>query len=365
MIKFIHGADFHLDAPFSALPPERAASRRVEQRDLLFRLVDLAANRKADLVLLAGDLLDSESVYAETLRALVQALGRICAPVFLAPGNHDFWSARSPYAAVPWPDNVHIFTSETPQAVPLPELGCTVYGAAFTASRSARSPLQTFRAPADGGVSIMVLHGEVGTQGDYGPIPPASIAASGLTYLALGHLHAASGLQKTGDTWWAYPGCPEGRGFDELGDKGVLFGTIDGGRVQTEFVPLAARRYQIRTVDVTGQDPAQALSSALPQTPAPDLCRIVLTGECGAEGVDLAALEALAAPYFYSVTVRDQTRIYRDIWSRAEEDTLTGLFLREMRERLECAGQEEQRALAEQAVRFGLAALEHGEDPFG
>ena len=31
MLKIIHGADFHLDAPFAALPPEQAAQRRAEQ----------------------------------------------------------------------------------------------------------------------------------------------------------------------------------------------------------------------------------------------------------------------------------------------------------------------------------------------
>ncbi len=28
MLKMIHGADFHLDSPFSGLSPERAAQRR-------------------------------------------------------------------------------------------------------------------------------------------------------------------------------------------------------------------------------------------------------------------------------------------------------------------------------------------------
>ena len=27
MLTILHGADFHLDAPFSSLPPERAAQR--------------------------------------------------------------------------------------------------------------------------------------------------------------------------------------------------------------------------------------------------------------------------------------------------------------------------------------------------
>ena len=34
MLKFIHAADFHLDSAFAALPPEKAAERRREQREL-------------------------------------------------------------------------------------------------------------------------------------------------------------------------------------------------------------------------------------------------------------------------------------------------------------------------------------------
>ena len=364
MIKFIHGADFHLDAPFAALPPDQAAQRRGEQRALLERFAGLARTRQVDLVLLAGDLLDGQETYTETIQALAQALGSIPAPVFLSPGNHDFWSPRSPYAAV-WPENVHIFTSETPQAFSLPNLGCVVYGAAFCDPSCDTSPLKGFRAPEEG-ASIMVLHGEVEGRGHYGPLSREDIADSGLTYLALGHVHACSGLQRAGKTWWAYPGCPEGRGFDELGDKGVLYGTIDGGVVSVEFVPLATRRYRIETVDVTGRAPEEALAALLPQTPSPDLCRILFTGE--SPGLSLPALEAMAAPCYYSVTLRDQTRMPVDLWRRVGEDTLTGLFLRTLRQRLEeaqTAQDEAGQALIQQAARFGLAALEHREDPFG
>lgn len=111
MLKIIHGADFHLDSPFSGLSPDQAARRRGEQRELLDRLAALAREKGADLVLLAGDLLDSERVYRETARALRSALGDIPCPVYIAPGNHDFYSPRSVWAALDWPENVHIFNS--------------------------------------------------------------------------------------------------------------------------------------------------------------------------------------------------------------------------------------------------------------
>ena len=356
MLKFIHAADFHLDAPFTALSGEEARARREEQRRLPERLAALCEREGADLLLLSGDLLDGERVYQETLQALSAALGRVRARVFLSPGNHDFYSPRSPYAGVKWPENVHIFSRSTLETVELPELNCAVHGAAFIAPSCDQSPLKGFSAPEDGKIHLMALHGDVDGKGRYGPIDPADIAASGLTYLALGHIHACSGLQKAGDTWWAYPGCPEGRGFDETGDKGVLAVTVDdGGAVSAEFVPLAGRRYEILTVDVTGaESPAAALEAALPAAPTGDCCRIVLTGERDTPP-DIPALTALAEPYYYSVTLRDHTRQRRELWARAGEDSLTGLFLRTLK-----SGQPEGLELA---ARFGLAALENGEDP--
>ena len=358
MLKLLHGADFHLDAPFAAISPEKARQRRAEQRQLLSRLADLAEEEGADLVLLSGDLLDGGETYQETVEALSHALGQIKAPVFIAPGNHDPYGPRSAYAGTAWPDNVHIFTSVQPEGVELPELGCVVHGAAFTTPQADRSPLMGFSAPRDGRIHLMTLHGDVAGQGRYGPIRPEDIAESGLTYLALGHIHACSGLQRAGETCWAYPGCPEGRGFDETGEKGVLSVTVeDDHTVSARFVPLAGRRYEIVEADVTGKDSAEAaLRAVLPPSPSGDCCRILLTGQRSFGAPDLAALTALAQPSYFSVSVRDNTRPLRDLWQRAGEDSLTGLVLRALKGEKEL----EDRELA---ARFALAALEHGEDP--
>ena len=222
MVRLIHAADFHLDSPFSGLDPEQAIRRRAEQRELLGRLAELARDRNADLVLLAGDLFDAERVFQETAKALAQHLESIPCPVLIAPGNHDFYSGRSPYATLRWPENVHIFTSGQLEGVSLPQLNCTVYGAAFTAPRQDSTPLHGFQAQGDG-MHLMVLHGQTGALNEYGPIAPQDIQNSGLTYLALGHVHQYSGLNREGGTFWAYPGCPEGRGFDVLEDKGDLY----------------------------------------------------------------------------------------------------------------------------------------------
>lgn len=357
MLKIIHGADFHLDSPFAGLSPERAARRRGEQRELLDRLAGLAREKGADLVLLAGDLLDSQRVYRETLQALRSSLAAIPCPVFIAPGNHDCCTERSIWNTLDWPDNVHIFTSGSLEAVELP--GCTLWGRAFTGPRQDTCPLEGLSVPDDGKLHLAVLHASVGQGGDYAPISPAHIAASALDYLALGHIHQGSGLQREGDTFWAYPGCPEGRGFDETGDKGALYVEAEPGRVTAQFIPLARQRYEILSADVTGAgDILSAVRAALPADTENLICRVLLTGE--SQPPDLAALERALAPQFYGLTLIDSTRLPRDLWARRGEDTLTGLFLQTMWDKCRA---EPDNSVYQLAARYGLAALEGGEEP--
>ncbi len=358
MLHILHAADLHLDAPFAALTAEQARQRRSEQRQLLDALADAAIERGADLVLLAGDLLDDRQTYRETAQALASALGRIPVPVVIAPGNHDWYSPTGLYADGFWPKNVLIFKESAPRLIRLPQVD--LYGAAFTSPFRDGSPLEGFRAQPSDRPAVMVLHGDVAGSGRYGSIPTGHIAASGLTYLALGHIHACSGLRRAGDTYWAYPGCAEGRGFDELGDKGALWVTIDdAGGVTADLLPLCRRRYEILECDLTGKDPAAALAAALSRGSADDVCRVVLTGE--AQALDLPALAGAVGGARWALTLRDHTRVPQDLWRREKEDTLTGLFLREMSRRIDAAD-EAARPVLERAVRFGLSALENGED---
>jgi len=359
MLKVIHAADFHLDSAFAALEPEKARQRRREGRELLGRLAGLVLEEQADLVFLAGDLFDGEQVYPETLEALFAALERMNCPVFIAPGNHDPYLPGSPYAAASWPENVHIFRDREITAVVLEELNCVIHGAAFTGMEREDQPLAGFSAPDDGRIHLMCIHGEIAAPDSrYGGIMREQIATSGLDYLALGHIHQFSGLQKEGSTFWAYPGCPEGRGFDELGEKGVLSVTVEKGSVHSQFIPLCRRRYRILRVDVTDRSPVQALEEMMPATAGEDICRVIFTGETSSDGVDLRAIEGSFAHRFYALQLRDETTIARDIWDRAEEDSLRGLFLQNLRQQYEAANTEEEREKITRAVRFGLAAMD-------
>lgn len=356
MIRFLHAADLHLDAPFSSLSPEQAALRRKEQRQMPQAICDAANAYGCELLLLAGDLFDADEASPETLEALARAFAGCRAEVFIAPGNHDCAASGSVYRTYRWPENVHIFLDEQIRCVELPKLHCRVWGAGFSSAYE-KPLLEGFCARRDGMIELMVLHGDAMTSAsDYNPISKEQIERSHLHYLALGHIHQASGLLRAGDTYYAWPGCAMGRGFDELGEKGAYLGSIDEtGACTLEFLPLAARRYEILRVSA-GDDARAAIEAALPHETQNDVYRIILTGE--SERIDVRALYAQLNTRFFGLTIRDETTPRTELWDGADGDTLRGLFLRTLKAQYDAAQSESERRIIALAARCGAASLD-------
>ena len=356
MIKILHAADFHLDSPFAALSEERARLRREESRRLPERLVDYGNDHGAQLLLLSGDLFDGNQPFSQTAQILSDALGRFKGQVVIAPGNHDPYTSQSPYQAELWPENVHIFRENRLEKIEFPQYRCVVWGAAFNGSDSPELPMPEGFAEGEE-VQLLVLHGDVAApRSPYRPIRLSALEQSGIDYAALGHVHAFDGIHHAGETAYAYAGCPEGRGFDELDDKGFLFGTVDRGEANLKFVPFARRRYRKINVDVTDRDALTEAENLLADC-AQDICRVTFTGE-GA--VDEKEARRRLEPLAWQLEVRDETRQAEDIWSHCGEDSLRGLFLADLRETYD-KSDEAGKAAAEQAARFGLAAMDNRE----
>lgn len=356
MIKFLHAADLHLGSAFAGLPPEAAQAMRAAQQQVLEKIVDLSNTSACDILLLSGDVFDSHAPGRDTVDAAIGALRGCRAAVFLAPGNHDYFSPDSPYATADWPARVHIFKKACIESVYLPQLDCEVYGAAFCAP-SACALLQDFRAPARAKYRLMALHGELAADSAYHSVSAQQIAASGLTYLALGHIHKLQLPQMAGQTMYAWPGCPMGRGFDETGEKGVLLGELSDDGCAVRFVPIPAIRYEVLTLDCTGHAPA---APELPAHAAGNHCRLILTGTTDAP-IDCAALHAALCSRFASLSIQDCTTRPVNLWADAGADTLKGIFLAKLRHGFSTAVDDA--AIWEEAAKIGLAVLEEREVP--
>ncbi|MBE6932063.1 MAG: DNA repair exonuclease [Ruminococcaceae bacterium] len=362
MINFLHAADLHLDSPFAGLSPQQASQQRQEQRRLLGMIASLCKEENCQLLLLSGDLFDGQRVYRETLDVMRDTLSDCGAQVFIAPGNHDHLCPTSPYLTQAWPENVHIFLSPEPEGILIKELGCVVYGGAFT-TPTMGPMLRKFRVPSENTdyVNLMVLHGDaVLSTSPYNPITKEEIAQSGLDYLALGHIHQTSTFATSGQTMYAWPGCPMGRGFDETGERGVFIGTAERGTVSCRFHSLALRQYESITVEA-GNDPLASILAVLPEDTQSHIYRITLTGEI--EAVLIPALYDALSSRFYALQIRDHTVPPLDLWTRCGEDTLEGMSLHTLHMALERCETAAQRRCVELAARRIAEIFEGREVP--
>ena len=331
MLKILHTADWHLDAPLQLQNEDVSRQMRQKLLEIPHKIAALSKAQNCDLVLISGDIFDG-AYSPNTLRVLKSALEEMAVPVFIAPGNHDFVSLNSPWLTEEFPENAHIFKNRFLEFVDLPELDCRVYGAAFTAMECP-GLLEGFRAESEMGYNICVLHGDPGQASSvYCPITMEQVRSSGLDYLALGHIHKGDRFM-AGKTLCAWPGCPMGRGYDEDGEKGVLTVSLDG-TATAAFLPLDVPRFY--DLEVT----PEALSDTLPPLGNDYFYRITLIG--ASEPLDLAALQAEYSR-FPNLLLRDRTLPPVDVWSTAGQDTFEGMYFKLLHDAMESGDEETQR----------------------
>ncbi len=350
--KVIHGADLHLDAPFSGLTEGKGAAVRQEEiRTSFQKIISLA--KEADALLLSGDLFEGTRVSRTTLEFMKKQFAQISGtPVFICAGNHDPFGAKSVYATFDFGENVHIFGTE-PECVET-EIA-DFYGVSFRTHNDDRELLPAFSVQHPEKINILVMHGNLAGEG-YNPVRVADIEKSGMDYIALGHIHKRSELEKSGKTFYAYPGCHEGRGFDETGEKGVLAVEIEKGAVSAAFVPVQERIYIEEKIDITGADGYEEIVEKMRTAYRGEkhIYRFVLVGETSFP-FDTEVLEEKIDAF--SVIVRDETRPAQDMEKLQKEFSLKGLFVKYAMEEQEEVSQE----LFSAALKTGLSFIEKEE----
>ncbi|MCL2838394.1 MAG: DNA repair exonuclease [Oscillospiraceae bacterium] len=366
MPKILHCADIHFDSPLTANLPAVLADRRGEElRETFSKIIEYAKN--VDILLIAGDLFNSAFVSRETITFLIGKFAQIPdTAVFIAAGNHDFLSPNSYYKTVDFGKNVYVF-SEKFEKIEIPRLQTAVFGVSQSQAHHSETLVRELDVNKNY-TNIMLLHGEVvsGENSEFHPISREFIENSGMDYVALGHVHKYSGINRAGTTAWAYSGIPEGRGFDELGDKGFIMGEVTNSGVDLEFITCCKRRHYALELEIPSdvldsEARAQFLvDSVLDVGTNDDLYKISIVGEVPSKypiNLDIIADKLNSALYFAKIS--DDTIFEYDYDELAKESGVRGLFVKNMRARIYNTEGEE-RVIAELALKYGLKAMEAG-----
>jgi exonuclease SbcD len=355
MLRLLHTADVHLGARHADLGDAAAAQR--ERQFAAFRsTVELAIAEKVDIVLIAGDLFDSntqprrsvERVAAE-LKRLVDAKIR----TVIIPGTHDVYDPASIYraydlaalAGAAGDDMVTVLTPNRP-SVHLPACDAVVHATVFATKRAPHSPLRDLRVAASEPKAtwhIGLVHGALAipdrTDSDEVVVTKEEIAATGLDYLALGHWHSAQ-KGRAGSTTYAYSGAPEAVAVNQDGSGKVLLVELSE-TAGKRAITLAQRQVGVTKFEKLELDAARLagqpdLVTKLAAKANPDLVLDArLTGVRPDElDINVDEVEDQLKAKFLRLRVRDGSVPALSQGTLPSPDTIAGAFIRDVEARI-------------------------------
>lgn len=357
-MKLIHCADLHLDSKMNAnLDREKAKERRGELLHTFERMVAYAVQNEVGAILIAGDLFDTKTISAtarNTVLYLITEHPHIT--FYYLKGNHD-----QDWLFEEVPSNLKLFTSSW---TTYEEANGSIAISGLELSHENAESAYISLVLDSRKFNIVMLHGQEteGAARDKTEIVDLkALRNKGIDYLALGHIHAYKKERLDARGAYCYPGCLEGRGFDECGEHGfvVLEVNEQTGTYTHEFVPFAQRKLYTVSVDVTDcQTTAEMITAAEAalQTAgctSDSLIKLVLNGGLDVScEKDLAYLQSRFAGSFYFIKVYDETMLRVDIKEYMLDESLKGEYVRQVMQ--DAALSDEEKMLI---IRYGLQAL--------
>jgi len=365
-VKILHTADIHIGAAESFLGKD-AKTRQYETLITFERIVDLAVKEKVQVIAIAGDTFNSNDIEPRFIDAvLAKITANIGIKVIVIAGNHDPLNAESPFLRYDLPENLYVLGVKD-ECITFDDIKLNVYGRSFENAYLKGEETFTIEPKDNGYVNLMLQHGDLKSDlnSDYNAITPKFVKNSGMDYIALGHVHKRTEIGRIDNTFFAYCGCPEGQGFDELDSKGVYIGEIGKGVCSLTFTPVAKRSHIHEKIDVTENTGSEdivnrtlaVLSEKYGENYTDNLYKIELVGEIPTDcEIITAEIFSRLNEYLYYVKVKDSTDFLCDLEQLAKETTLKGIFVKKMLEKLENADSEDKEKY-KNALKLGLKAF--------
>ena len=319
MVRLIHTADLHLDSAFSSrFSKEEAEERRRNLLIAWNKLLQYGIERKVQAILISGDLFDSPVVSRSTMEIFLSSIRKNPEiSFFYLRGNHD--TKNTFRFRDDLPKNLFLFSKEGKKyrlKEKLVLLGQEFYGTErrsefpeesygtesllelqeepeelveeeLLSPSSSEDAVQSIWNLKEEDCNILMLHGALREGGlsrtasetksasdtEISADSPISFMEAGpevqneqgislkqlsrypIHYLALGHIHKRE-EGKYGSLYYIYPGCLQGRGFDEEGEKGFYYLEIEEETkgIKAEFVPLKEGAFRIVTIFLSEED---------------------------------------------------------------------------------------------------------------
>lgn len=356
-MKFVHIADMHFDSPFVNLSDKNILGdlRRLQQRKVFKKVIEYCKENEVEYLFISGDLYEHKYVKLSTIEYINQLFKEIPrVQVIIAPGNHDPYIKNSYYNKFNWNENVKIFE---PKIETIEKEEIVIHGYGFDDFYCTNCGIEEYEIEDTNKINILVMHGTIDgasiEEKQYNSITKKLLQEKKFDYVAMGHIH-----KPEYNTNIAYPGSTISLGFDELGEHGMLVGEIEKNNLKLEFIPLDEEEFKEIDLEVNDIVSKEELIEKINQLAIKDneYSKIILRGNRNFEINPYDIMKYIENERI--IKIKNHTKIAYDLEKMANENTLKGLFIKEMLEKLKQDLSEEEKEMIEKAIEIGLEALE-------
>ncbi len=351
-MKIIHCADLHLGSRLTALPTgDIRDTRKKEILKSFNNLIDYAREKDIKIIVLAGDVFDSDRPSMKDKQFFYKAIkGNPEIKFLYLRGNHDIEESLEEEC-----ENLYLFDDSWKSY--------QIDGVTFTGielSPNNKTSLYSSLSLDKNDTNIVIMHGDVNTKGSEF-IDIKKLANKNIDYLALGHIHMYQEIKIDSRGEAIYPGCLDGRGFDELGEKGFVVLDINEGKVSHEFIKASSRLIIEKEIDISDAtslyEAKDIVQSEVKSISTSSIVKVVLTGKIDFDTTDIEQdIASLLSDKFFHIRVESELKHLINIKDYENDLSLKGEFVRTVSKNKELTDEEK-----EEILNIGIKLL-NGED---
>lgn len=360
-MKFVHIADMHFDSPFVNLSEKDIMGdlRRLEQRKVFKKIIEYIKENNIKYFFISGDLYEHKYIKQSTIDYINKLFEEIPETnIYIAPGNHDPYTKNSYYNKYNWSKNVKIFG---PKVEKIETQDANIYGYGFDDFYCSDSGIENIELERTEKPNILIIHGNIdgSTIEDmqYNSMSKKMLEEKGFDYVALGHIHKKD-YNTEENQKIVYPGSTISLGFDELGEHGMIVGDVEKNKLETQFIKLDDKQFTKRELNVDNIYSKEELIEKINELEIEEnnYVEIILIGNRNFEINKYDVIKYILNNNI--IKIKDNTKIAYNLEKLENENTLKGLFIKEMNKKLKNAETEEEKEIIEKSIEIGLASLE-------
>lgn len=324
-MKLIHCADIHLGSKIEAkFPKEKSIERRREVLNTFSRMIDYAREHNIKIILLSGDIFDKDKPSIKDKTYFYKIIRNNPDIDFLyLNGNHDKDGSYIENDII----NLKTFNKENFTYYHYENICICGIEIDNINYKSFYSKLELNK----NNINIVMLHGEISDTFGNNKIKLDHLKNKNIDYLALGHIHSFKSGKIDERGIYCYPGCLEGRGFDEIGEKGFIELDIDKD-VKYQFIPFAKRYLIEKNIDISNTkdlfDINFLVQKEVKNINKNNILRLNLIGEIPLDNEFNEEDIKMVLNNFYYVDIKNKTTTKIDIDYYKNDKSLIGEFVR-------------------------------------